>query len=146
MTLKSCPMLTGSQACKEEANTSQHTLPAMPKQQKTMMRLHQVEGSLPEMDLEPVREELLVAVGARHLIRQAVLAELILHDAVGGQHHIGLLQLLYACLPLVAMVHNHLQSNRASGRHTAWWQWRGGLHGARQGKAKGVKPGGRRLH
>ena len=64
---------------------------------------------IPEVDLEPVREELLVAVGAGHLVRQAVLAELILDDAVGGQHNVSLLQFVNACLPLGAMIHNHLQ-------------------------------------
>ncbi len=64
---------------------------------------------IPEVDLEPVREELLVAVGAGHLVRQAVLAELVLDDAVGGQHNVSLLQFVNACLPLVAMIHNHLQ-------------------------------------
>ena len=63
---------------------------------------------LPEMDLEPVREELFVAVGARDLVWQAVLAKLILHNGVGGQHHIGLAQLLYACLSLVAVIDHHL--------------------------------------
>ncbi len=65
-------------------------------------------SSIPEVDLEPVREELLVAVGARHLVWQAVLAELVLNDAVGGEHHVSLLQLFNAGLPLVAMVHNYL--------------------------------------
>ncbi len=60
------------------------------------------------MDLEPVREELLVAICAGDLVWQAVLAELILNDAVGGQHNVSLLQFLNACLPLVAMIHNHL--------------------------------------
>ena len=64
---------------------------------------------IPEVDLEPVREELLVAVGAGHLVRQAVLAELVLDDAVGGQHNVSLLQFVNACLPLGAMIHNHLQ-------------------------------------
>lgn len=66
-------------------------------------------ANLPEVDLEAVRKELLVAVGAGHLVWQAVLAELILHNAVCGQHNIRLRQLLDAGLPLVAMVHHHLQ-------------------------------------
>ena len=67
-------------------------------------------GCVPEVHFEPVREELLVAVGAGNLVRQAVLAELILHNAIGGQHHISLLKLLYAGLPLVAMVYHHLSA------------------------------------
>lgn len=62
------------------------------------------------MDLEPVWEELLVTVGARDLVRQAVLAELIFHDGVGGENHISLAQLLDACLPLVAMIDHNLHS------------------------------------
>ena len=61
------------------------------------------------MDLEPIREELLVAVGTGDLVWQAVLAEFVLDNAVGGQHNVCLLQLLNACLPLVAMIYNHLQ-------------------------------------
>ena len=62
------------------------------------------------MDLEPVREELLVAVGARDLVWQAVLAELVFHNGVGGEYDISLTQLLNACLPLVAMIDDHLHS------------------------------------
>lgn len=36
--------------------------------------------TIPKMDLEPVREKLLVAVGAGDFVWQAVLAKLVLHD------------------------------------------------------------------
>ena len=72
------------------------------------------------MDFEPVREELLVAVGARDLVWQAVLAELVFHNGVGGENHIGLAQLLDACLPLVAMIDHHLHSVSSKMRITKY--------------------------
>ena len=73
------------------------------------------------MDLEPVREELLVAVGAGDLVWQAVLAELIFNDAVGGQHNVSLLQFLNACLPLVAVIHNYLQEQSSTAERLLPW-------------------------
>ncbi len=107
-----------SQAKPSQAKPSQakpcHAMPchAMPRHAMpcyAMLCYPSSQICIPEVDLEPVREELLVAVGAGHLVRQAVLAELVLDDAVGGQHNVSLLQFVNACLPLVAMIHNHLQ-------------------------------------
>lgn len=67
-----------------------------------------VEKRPPEMDLEPVREELLFAVGARDLVWEAVLAKLVFHNRISGEYHIGLTQVLNARLPLVAMIDHHL--------------------------------------
>lgn len=87
----------------------------MPSTKDSTVGTPQSQERVPEVDLEPIREELLVAVGAWNLVWQAVLAELVLHNAVGGEHYISLLQLLYACLPLVAMVHHHLWEKKRSG-------------------------------
>lgn len=40
--------------------------------------------TIPEMDLEPVRKELLVTVGAGDFVWQAVLAKFILHNGIRG--------------------------------------------------------------
>ena len=46
---------------------------------------HKEEGkAIPEVDFEPVREKLFVAVRARDFVWQAVLAKLILHNGVRG--------------------------------------------------------------
>ena len=70
------------------------------------------------MDFEAVWEELLVAVLAGDLVGQAVLAKLILDDAVGGEHHISLGELLHSGLPLVTMIHHHLHQALTHNRTT----------------------------
>ena len=62
------------------------------------------------MDLQAIGEELFVAVRTGHLVGQAILAKLVLYNAVGCQHHVRLFQLLHAGFPLVAVVHHDLHS------------------------------------
>ena len=68
-------------------------------------------AGIPEVDLQAVGLESLVAVLAGDFVGFNIAPMLALNDAVRCQHHISLCQLSWVCCPLIAMKHHHLHNH-----------------------------------